>query len=176
MRTTLLAIAAVALLVASCGNLSGGPAAPRPNVIVSAENAPANIVVGPAVLDDFVVPATGSVRAVSVRGWRRTLTAGYQSALPTAGSSGRQLELISADLSFAPAAVSAQFGTAAVIGAIRFKARLLDATGKELGSFAGTAQAREANASASEAGMTDNASKTVEALYEALATELLSKS
>jgi hypothetical protein len=103
------------------------------------------------------------------------LTAGYQSAFPGAGGPGRQLELLSAELSFGPAAVS-QAGTVAVVAMIRFKARVVDASGNELASFAGTVQAREANTSTSEDGMTDNAAKAVEALYETLARELLSRS
>jgi hypothetical protein len=66
-------------------------------------------------------------------------------------------------------------GTVAVVATIRFKARLLDASGKELALLAGTVTARESNVSPSEAGMTDNASKAVEALYEVLTTELLAK-
>jgi hypothetical protein len=143
-------------------------------VIVAPEKLPAAIVLDPAIRDEFVIPGTGSVRQVTVRSWRTTLTAGYQSAFLTAGSSGRRLLLLKADLSFGPAAVSSA-GTAAVFAAIRYQAKLLDSSGNELGAIAGNAQAREANTSVREAAMTDNASKAVEALYEALAADLLSK-
>jgi hypothetical protein len=173
MQADLLGTMVVALLGAGCVGLSVGPVVPRPNVMVSAEDVPEILVLAPAIVDDFVVPPTVSIGAVSVRGWRRTLIAAYQNAFPRGedSGSGRQLELLSAELSFGRAVSD----NAAVIGMIRFKARVLDAAGKELGNFAGTAKAREVITSWSEVGMTDNASQAVEALYETLATELLSK-
>jgi len=142
--------------------------------MVAPENAPVGIVLGPAIQDNFVIPGTASVNQVPVRSWRQTLDVGYRSAFPTAASSGRRLELIEAALSFVPAAVSLQ-GTAAVVATIRFKARLIDASGGEVAALAGTVEAREANVAPSEAGMTDNAMKAVESLYEKLASDLLSK-
>jgi hypothetical protein len=142
--------------------------------MVAPEKAPVALVLSPAVQDDYVIPSTGSIRDVPVKSWRTTLTSGFQSAFPATGGSGRRLELLEASLSFAPAAVSMN-GTAAVVAQIRFKARLFDATGTEVGSLAGTAQAREANTSATEGGMTTNAAKAVEAMYEGLAVELFSK-
>jgi hypothetical protein len=165
---------ACAVGLAGCWHLAVGPAAPRPNVMLAQDKTPAALVLDPGIPDVFVIPGTGSVNKVPVRGWRGTLEAGYRSAFP-AGSTGRTLELIEAELTFAPAAVGFG-GTAAVRATIRFKARVQDASGKEIGVLAGNVAAREANVSASEAGMTDNASKAVEALYEALATELLAKS
>jgi hypothetical protein len=160
--------------LAGCWHLAVGPAAPRPNVMLAQDKTPAALVLDPGIADTFVIPGTGSVNSVPVRGWRGTLEAGFRSAFPPGSPTGRKLELIEAELTFAPAAVGFG-GTAAVRANIRFKARVLDASGKEIGVLAGNAAAREANVSASEAGMTDNASKAVEALYEVLATELLAK-
>jgi hypothetical protein len=142
--------------------------------MVAPENTPAGVVLGSAIQDNFVIPGTASVGQVPVRSWRQTLELGYRSAFPVVGGSGRRIEIIEAALSFAPAAVSKQ-GTAAVVASIRFKARMLDASGGELAALAGTVEAREANVSPSEQGMTDNAMKAVEALYEKLASDLLPK-
>lgn len=172
MRAALRVLVAVSWLFPGCGSLAVGPSAPRPNVMVAAEDAPAGFVLNAAIPDSFVIPATASVNQVPVRNWRQTLNTGYHSAFPSAGSSGHRLELLEAGLEFAPVAVSRN-GTAAVIASIRFKARLLDSSGAEVATLAGTVTAREANVSPSELGMTDNAKKAVEALYEKLAAELL---
>jgi hypothetical protein len=170
----------IALLVASClslsacWNLAVGPASPRPNVMLAQDKTPSVLALMPTIRNDYVIPGTGSVDAVPVRGWQSTLAAGFRNAFPTLTNSGRKLELYEAELSFAPAAVG-MGGTAAVVAQIRYKARATDSAGKELGVLAGTVKAREANVSATEAGMTDNASKAVEALYETLATELFAK-
>jgi len=169
----LLAALACSLFVSACWNLSVGPSSPRPNILLTADKTPARLVMGPAVKNEFTIPDTASVNEVPVRGWRVTLEYGFRNAFPQA-TSGRTLELIEAELSFGPAAVG-RGGTAAVVGAIRFKARVLDASGAEVGALAGTATAREANTSASEEGMTRNAQLAVEALYEKVAAELLIK-
>jgi hypothetical protein len=170
----LLSALAVALFVSGCANLAVGPSSPHPNVILAAAKTPGTLVLGPQVSDNFTVAGTASVNEVPVSGWRKTIDAGFHNAFPSAAANGRKLELMQADLSFAPAAIGPG-GTAAVVATIRFKARVIDATG-ERGVLAGTVHAREANTSASEAGMTDNASKAIEALYEVLVAELLQKS
>ena len=172
MRMLATLVFASATLVAGCWNLAVGPASPRPNVVLAQDKTPGTIVLAPAIPDEFVIPHNASVNEVPVRAWRQTLEAGFKNAFPSGG--GRKLELLSAELSFSPAAVG-RGGTAAVVATIRFKARTLNASGKELMVFAGTVQAREANVSASEEGMTDNASKAVEAMYEMLTAELLAK-
>jgi hypothetical protein len=163
------------LLIPGCwfSNLAVSPASPRPNVMLAEAKTPASLVLAPDIANDFVIPQNASMNAVPVHGWRQTLEAGFHNAFPS-GSAGRKLELFSAELTFAPAAVG-RGGTAAVVATIRFKARVLDPSGKELAVLAATAVAREANVSPSEAGMTDNASKAVEALYEVLTAELLAK-
>jgi hypothetical protein len=171
----------VALIAGACvpgltipgSHLAVGPATPRPNVAIAPEKRPAKLVLGPAVADAYVVPKTGSVNEVPVRGWRGTLEAGYASAFPAAPT-GRTLTIEEAELSFSPAAAGPG-GTAAVYAVIRFKARVVDETGTKGGELAGTAQAREADVSPTEEGMTDNAAKAVEAMYEVIVAELLSK-
>ena len=166
-------VLAVVLSVGGC-SLAVGPGSPRPNVMIAADKTPSTLVLGNDVRDAYSIPGHGSMKEVDVRGWRGTLERGFQSGFP-GGNSGRKLELIAAELSFSPAAVSGTAGTSAVFAAIRFKARLLDASGAEVGVLAGTASSGEANASPSEEGMTDSASKAVSAMYEQLSTELLSK-
>jgi hypothetical protein len=142
--------------------------------MLTQDKAPSVLVIMPPVPNDYVIPSNASVNEVPVHGWRTTLEYGFRNAFPAVTGSGRKLELYEAELSFAPAAVG-MGGTAAVVAQIRFKARSLDPSGKELGVLAGTVRAREANTSASEQGMTSNASKAVEALYETLAAELFAK-
>jgi hypothetical protein len=173
MRLLATLVVASATLVAGCWHLAVGPSSPRPNVVLAEGKTPGEILLTPGVSDDFVIPGNASVNQIPVHGWRQTLEAGFHNAFPS-GAGKRKLELLSAELTFAPAAVG-RGGTAAVVATIRFKARTLDGSGKELGVVAGTVQAREPNVSPTEAGMTDNASKAVEALYEMLTAELLAK-
>jgi hypothetical protein len=176
MRSFLFLAPAVVLtgcLMGMGSNLGVEPASPRPNVLVAADKTPSALILAPGITDDFVIPPTGSVHQVPVHGWRQTLDAGFHSAFP-AGGSGRKLELMEAELAFSPAAVG-MGGTRAVVATIRFKARLLDASGSELGVVAGTAAAKEADVSPTVPAMTDNAAKAVESLYEGLTAELLAK-
>jgi hypothetical protein len=176
MRGAICSLALVCALAAcGCGHLEVVSTVPRPNVVVAPDKAPSGQILGPAVPDAFVIPGTGSVNPVPVSGWRATLETGFRNAFVRPGPSGRQLEIDLAELSFSPAAVSGQFGTVAVVAAIRFQARLLDQTGAEIAALAGTVYAREANGSPDTAGMTDNAKKAVESLYEMLTAELLAK-
>jgi hypothetical protein len=122
------AFAALAALT-GCWHLAVGPAAPRPNVMLAQDKTPAALLLDPGIPDAFVIPGTGSVNSVPVRGWRGTLEAGFRSAFPPGSPTGRTLELIEAELTFAPAAVGFG-GTAAVRATIRFKARVLDARGR----------------------------------------------
>jgi hypothetical protein len=155
------------------GDLTVNPASPRPNVVIAADKSPTTLILAPSIPNDYVIPGTGSINEVTVHGWRQTLDAGFHAAFG-GGPSGRKLELMEAELEFKPAAVG-QGGTRAVVAAIRYKARVLDAQGQELSVYAGRATAREANTAANPQGMTDNASKAVESLYEGLTTELLVK-
>lgn len=178
-RAWALALAfAVGASLLGCADLTVGPSTPRPNVLVAQRLAPTSLVLGPAIKDEFLVPATRSVSEVPVQSWRQTLTSGFRNAFPAArGEPGRRLELLEAELSFGPAAVSPQMfdRTTAVYGTIRFKARLLSASGEEEATIAGTVHSREANVSATPEGMTESAMNVVEALYERLATDLLSR-
>jgi hypothetical protein len=165
-------IFAATLGLAGCA-LSVGPSSPHPNVMINATDAPSALVLADNIQEIYVIPGTGSVNPVNVTGWRTTLEAGFHNAFPDgADSSGRKLEILEASLSFSPRAVGAA-GTAAVSANIRFKARLVSASGEELGVLAATAQAPEAITNVS--GTTDNAAKAVEAMYEMLATKLATR-
>lgn len=168
-----LLVGCVSAMVPAPAQLGVGPASPRPNAIVDPHKAPAALVIATEIPDAFTIPASGSVRDVPVHGWRTTLEAGFKNTYAQAAS-GRKLELIAAELSFAPAAVS-RGATAAVIAQIRYKARLVGDEGQELGAFAGTVQAREADVTPNEPAMTANASMAVEAMYEQLSSELVAK-
>jgi uncharacterized lipoprotein YbaY len=167
--TTLLASGLFGAIVLLSGcSLSVGPSSPHPNVMVRADDAPAALALGPSVQESFVIPRTGAINPVNVTGWRTTLENGFHNAFPEGGG-GRTLEILQADLGFSPRAIN-QAGTAAVSANIRFKARLLSATGEELGVLAGTAQAPEVATRPGDT--TANAGKAVEAMYEMLANQL----
>jgi hypothetical protein len=168
-----LALAIAVSFASGCAQLAVGPANPRPNVMMAAGSAPAELRLDESVRDEYVIPGNGSIGEVPVTGWRNTLTRGFRNAFTASEASGPKLQLINADLSFSPAAVSGAGTTVAVTATIRFRARLVDASGAELGALAGTVHAREATASATPQGMTDNAAKAVEALYEELAAKLV---
>lgn len=176
MRGFLCIVVAVALF-AGCGrpNVTVVPTTPKPNVAVSADSAPAALKLHDSIKDDFTTSEDGGVMAVPVKGWRSTLTNGFESAFSPSGKQGRTLEILSADLSFAPAAVAANHNVVAVRAQIRYKARLLSEDGSELGIIAGTADARDANSSPKSETMTSNAAQAVEAMYEALTVELIQK-
>lgn len=160
------------LLLTGCmvsSQLGVAPTTAYPNTVVSAAHAPASLAIAPEILDDFTIPATGSVRRVPVRGWRSTLESGFHNTFHES-SSGRRLELLTAELSFAPAAVTNGGTTRAVVAQIRFAARLVDADGADLGALAGTASARQADVRANVPAMTQNAAMAVEAMYEQLST------
>lgn len=152
-----------------------GPLNPKPNVMVRPDIAPSRLVVDASVKDSFVISHPGAYLDVHVTGWRQSLQNGFGNAFPAGATSGRTLELLQANLSFAPAAAST-WGVAAVVAMIRFKARLVDRTGTEVASLAGTAQARELlptpTGPADEA-LARNAAEAIEALYEQLSERLI---
>ena len=172
MRNALLMIM---LFGVGCGTLSVGAGAPRPNVMVAVDKQPSTLVLDPGILDASEIPPIGAIPTVEVRDWRQSLTAGYQSAFPAGAPAGVTLVLLKAELSFAPASAGRHEVTT-MQAMVRFQARLLDAAGNELGTLAGTALAPGATASFNERDLSANAATAVEALYERLATDLLSRS
>lgn len=175
MKHLFFVIVTVALFAGCRPNLTVVPTTPKPNVALSADSAPAALKLADSVKDEFSTTEEGGVMAVPVKGWRSTLTKGFESAFNPSGKEGRTLEILMADLSFAPAAVAANHNVVAVRAQIRFKARLLAADGTELGIVAGTAEARDANTSPSSETMTANAAQAVETMYEGLTSELIQK-
>ena len=69
----LFALATCVALLTGCWHLAVGPASPRPNVMLAQDKSPATLVLAPGIPDQFVIPSTGSVNKVPVRGWRTTL-------------------------------------------------------------------------------------------------------
>jgi hypothetical protein len=165
------ALVLATLALAGCGHLQVGPATPTPNVAVAADKAPAALVLADAVADAFTVPETGSIRAADVKGWRGTIEAAYASAFPGTAGTGRRLELLSVVPSFAPAQVSPQYGVVSVVAQVRYKARLLDASGAVVAVNAGTVSAREPTVHWSDCG--PNAALAVEAMFEEIASVML---
>lgn len=143
---------------------------PRPNVAIAGDQAPAELEIGQTVPNDFETPQT-SVASIKVHDWHTTLNNGFQSAFAGATSSSK-LQILLAELSFAPAAVTSTGGVRAVQAQIRYKVRVVDASGEEVGVATGTVSAREANSAGTDDAMTTNASLAVEAMYEAIASQI----
>ena len=158
--------------LAGCGPLMVTRTTPHPNLVSAPERTPAQLTFSDAILDGFAIPETGTVRTVQVTGWRGTLEDAFQSAFPSGGVSGLTLELVSTELTFTPLAMDSTGTTRAVKAVIRFRARLLS-EGTEIAVVAGTAEAREAITSPSTAEMTRSAGQAVEAMFEAIAAEIM---
>jgi len=152
-------------------NLRVDPAAPRPNVDLPAAEAPSKLQIDDSIVDQFVIPKSDSVNAVPVSGWRSTLTRGFESGFK-GGSSGLVLQIREAELTFAPAALVGGV-TAAARARIRYKASLLDPSGKELVRLSGDADAHDAVTQPQPPALTANAAQAVEAMYEKIAAELV---
>lgn len=147
------------------------PASPRPNVDLPAAAAPSKLQLDDSIVDQFVIPKSDSVNAVPVSGWRSTLTHGFESGFK-GGTSGLVLQIREADLTFAPAALIGGV-TAAARARIRYKASLLDPSGKEIARLSGDADAHDVATRPQPSALTANAAQAVEAMYEAIAAALV---
>ncbi|HEX8796202.1 MAG TPA: hypothetical protein VF765_34870 [Polyangiaceae bacterium] len=152
-------------------NLRVDPASPRPNVDLPAAGAPSRLKLGDSIVDQFVIPKSDSVNAVPVSGWRTTLSRGFDSGFK-GGTSGLVLQIREAELTFAPAALRGGI-TSAARARIRYKASLLDPSGKELARLSGDADAHDAITQPQPSAMTANAAQAVEAMYETIAAKLV---
>lgn len=175
MQRTLLPLAIVlAVFQSACAyHLDVRRGSPRPNIVSSSASSPSRLVLGPEVLDEFIVPNTGAIYQVNVFEWRATLQAGFEAGF-TPGGSAPALEIIRAELSFAPEAVDARGITRAARAVIRFQARTLDASGAPMEAFSGTANASEAITDISGNIPTVNAARAVETMYELIAAQFYS--
>ncbi len=167
-------LAVLVFLLGGCGPLIVMQATPRPNVALSADRVPAALRLADAIPDQFVIPGTASVREIHVSSWRSTLQAGFDAAFPNRAPQGG-LEILSVELSFAPLAMDSTGTTRAVAATIRYRARLVGADGSELGLVAETVRAREAITNPASPEMTRSAGQAVEAMYEHIASTLLSQ-
>lgn len=157
-------------LSACVPNLRVDPASPRPNVDLPAAVSPSKLELDESIADQFVIPKSDSINAVPVSGWRTTLTRGFDSGFK-GGTSGLVLQIREADLTFSPAALRGGI-TSAARARIRFKASILDPSGKELARVSGDADAHDAATQPQPPAMTANAAQAVEAMYEGIAAKL----
>lgn len=149
--------------------------APHPNIVSGLDSAPSSLVIGSAVQDVYVVPNSGAIYQTNIFDWRATIQAGFDNGF-VAGGHGLTLEIVRADLSFAPEAVDASGVTRAARAMIRFQARTLDANGTPQQAFAGTVSAREAITDITGTIPTTNAAEAVEAMFEEIANQFYSSS
>jgi hypothetical protein len=111
----------------------------------------------------------GEPAPLRLLGWRSTLAEGYLGGLGRVfrgGAPGRTLRIEEAALKFLPVE------TTHVHGVIRFRARLLDASGVEGGSSSGFVTSRTLSVRGDLANMASSAASAVEAMYEAIAQDL----
>jgi hypothetical protein len=178
-RTSGVAIgAAVGLsLLAGCIPLRVGPVEPRPNVAFAGQTGLSlALELAQEVPGAALVPKTYSTPKTALTGWRTTLNAGFENGFvhafksPRSGSADLRLQLLRADLSWAPVAVS--HGNAGASEAlVTYRARLLDSAGKELGVAAGTARAKVPTVQFQDA--EGCVASAVESAYEEIAEKLL---
>jgi hypothetical protein len=169
-------VVAVTLVTAGCA-LNVVKSTPRPNVVFKE---PTDKILAlkltPDIQSEFQIPARNGVAGADVREWRETLSNGFQSGfrdyfkISSKENGDMILEISRADIEFAPTAVSAQTGVAAIEAHITYKARLVDGGGKTLKVSASTASSKKSITNRSD--VSDCVAGAVESMYEALARDL----
>lgn len=148
------------------------PTSPRPNILITVDKAPSDLLLGPAIQDNFEIPRSNTfLRDIRVRGWRQTLDAAFGNAFVRGAGSGRKLSLREAELWFSY--VRTPFW--GIVANIRYKAIVVDPSGREIGGFAGQAMSKEPIVFESEDTFSDAATTAVEVMYEQLTAYLLTQ-
>jgi hypothetical protein len=159
------------LLMGGCG-YTVSPTSPRPHILITVDKAPSDVVLGSAIEDDFDLPKSNTFFwNVRVRGWRKTLDAAFGNAFVRGAGSGRKLTLVEAELWFS----HVKTPTSGIVANIRYKAFVVDPSGREMGGFAGQAMSKEPVVFDNEFSFTDAAATAVEVMYEQLTASLLTQ-
>jgi len=121
---------------------------PHPNVDLPKSAKKLKLALAPGVQDEYKATGAG-IRAFAVRNWHRTLANGFNNAfggsftvVQDPETADVVLEFGEALLSTQPAAVSGYYGVVAVVGSLRYKARLLDGQGNVLARLTGQVLSR----------------------------------
>ena len=173
---------AVALSITLAGGcaLTVGMANPRPNLDLPQSQQSLALNLDSNIHDEFSVPSQNGVIGADFKGWRSSLENGFRSGFAesfkaAADKADLTVAIVEAEPSFAPTSVAVNqygstIGAASIVAQIRYKARLLDASGNVVGRSAGTVRAKTSITNRFEA--TNTVANAIETLYEKLAEDL----
>jgi hypothetical protein len=152
---------------------------PKPNIDLPERNLALGLALDEQVKDAFKVAPRSGLPETEVTAWRTTLEKGFHNGLGTAFHTKEPkaeltLQLVEAELEFVPSAVDAYGRAAAAEAHIRYKARLLDASGNVLRRSSGTVPSKRSTGDHNE--YTLVAKSAVETMYERISSELFSDS
>jgi hypothetical protein len=180
LRSALLFVVATSflLVLAGCSTLHVGLLDPRPNVNLPKSQSTLSLRLGSRVEDVYTVPRENGVGPTEVNQWRASLAAAFKNAFgdsfSLAPSDGDLvLEVQEAEIAMVPAAVTS--GAAVVSGRaqIRYKAQLLDKSGKQLALTAGTVESKTTASSMS--GASSIAKSAMESMFEDIVAQLFTQ-
>jgi hypothetical protein len=173
---SLAAVSLTALLFATGCTLSVAAGNPRPNLDLPESQTALALELDPAVRDAFQIPGRSGMNETHVEAWRTTLergfSNGFRSSFKTDGGKDLVLQVVEAELEFAPTAVTAKGGPVAVEAQIRYKARLVDAQGNVVRRSTGTVASKRSTSKAAE--ITSISESAVESMYEKIASDVFS--
>jgi hypothetical protein len=177
-RRTLLALLSCLVLLAVSGcstTLHVGSLNPHPNVNLPKAASSLSLRFGDRVQDAYTVPRENGVGPTEVQQWRSSLKTAFKNtfvdSFPISESDGDLvLELQEAEVSVVPAAVTAQAAVVSGSAQIRYKAQLLDKSGKSIALTAGTVQSK--NTTSEMGGASSIAQSAMESMFEAIVQRL----
>jgi hypothetical protein len=171
-------LVALCLLGVGCGPILLDAGTPTPRLSLAPMSASLALELLPNVPDEVDSPwGQNQLRAIEVHQFRTTLRTGFARGLqplfrPPAGESADWvLQIGEATPEFVAAQVTPMFGVTAVTAQVRYQARLIDRTGRELRRTSGTAVGPRPAGNVD--GMGDALDSAVEQLYEQIGRELL---
>ena len=167
----------VSLLAACAVNQTHrvGEITARPNVALKKSSQSIGLKLSDGVKDAWVSPRENGVGPLEVTAWTTSLSAAFATAFADAftiknGDSDLVLDIQDAELKLVPGAVDANGYVVSGAAQVRFKAQLLDRTGKQVAVTAGTSKSKT-TCSAMDCAPSV-AISAVESMYEAIAQDL----
>ena len=176
MKTTLLL--AVLLSISACMTPRVTEGNPRPNVDLPKSQLSLRLLLEPGILDAYATPASMSMPAIPVQGWRATLENGFRGAFSkayvlAAGAADLTLVIAEAELRFAATTYASNGRPISAEAQVRYQARLVDRAGAVLRRSSGTMASKRSAGAPDEA--TPVAAEAVESMYERIAGELFAR-
>lgn len=179
MRARALCLALSALLASACGPILVEEGTPAPRIALPPSRVSLALELLPGVTDRLEIPwGQNGLRAITVTRFRTTLRNGFVHgvaplfARPSLDAPAEWVvQIAEATPEFVAAQVTPMFGVTRVSAQIRYQARLVDQTSRELRRTTGTAVGPRQAGSVDDMG--DALDSAVEQLYQKLARELL---